>query len=868
MTVSSSDRARPVPLSREAAEALAAKLVGEMTFRWRQGDRLLPEDFLARHPELWEHPVAAADLIYEELCLRQEYGPEVPVEQVLRRFPQWRPQLEVLFDCQRLLGPRRTAPQFPAAGEFLGDFLLLAELGRGAQGRVFLASQLSLGDRPVVLKLVPCEAREHLSLARLQHTHIVPLYCVQDHPARGLRCLCMPYFGGATLARLLEVLRSQPPARRTGQDLLGALDRVQAHLLADCRLQVADLQVHRPSAICHLQSRRALAGASYVQAVCSIGACLADALQYAHERGLVHLDLKPSNVLLAADGQPMLLDFHLAREPIHADGGGPQWLGGTAGYMSPEQQAALLAIQQGRQVARPVDGRSDIYSLGVVLYEALGGNLPVPGGKPPPLHRCNAQVSVGLADLVNKCLAGDPADRYPDMAALAADLRRHLAHLPLTGVRNRSLTERWRKWQRRRPHSAALAGMMLAVFLAAGAVALGAVSHLTQRIEQARAALHDGQVQMTNGQWEGAMRTFQRGLAVARGIPWQRDLADELDRRLGQAEQARTGARRAAAICELHQLTDRVRFLYGANHFPPGSLRGLGALCRALWENRGRIVERLSPAGSPALEPVVRDDLLDLAVFWADLQVRLAPPAGKEEARRMALTVLAQAEALFGPSPVLNEERKLYGAPGRNPEPPDPTRSAGGTGPGEKTAWEHYALGRSLLRAGDLEGAAAEVGRAVRLQPQGLWPNFYQGLCAYRQGRYADAATAYSVCIGAAPEAANCFYNRALAFAALGRTEQALPDYDQALRLDPTLAIAALNRGLLHYRAQRYAAALADLERARELGADPAVVSFALALVDLARGKQTAALGNLRRALSHNPDQPHARKLHDRLLGR
>ncbi len=376
MTTSSSHRAQPAPLTREAAEMLAAKLAGEMVQRWRQGERLLPEDFLARHPELWKHPEAAADLIYEELSLRQEYGPEVPVEQVLRRFPQWRPQLEVLFACQRILAPRRAAPRFPEAGESLGDFLLLAELGWGAQSRVFLASQHSLGDRPVVLKLSPCEAREHLSLARLQHTHIVPLYSFQDHPGRGLRALCMPYFGGATLAQLLEAMRSRPPARRTGQDLLDALDRVQAAL-----------SIIAPA---RGPARRALAGASYVQAVCWIVAYLADALQYAHERGLVHLDLKPSNVLVATDGQPMLLDFHLARGPIHPDGGEPQWLGGTAGYMSPEQQAALLAIQLGRKVALPVDGRSDIYSLGVVLYEALGGSLPVPGEKPRPLHRCQS----------------------------------------------------------------------------------------------------------------------------------------------------------------------------------------------------------------------------------------------------------------------------------------------------------------------------------------------------------------------------------------------------------------------------------------------------------------------------------------------
>src|SRR5437588_5740076 len=126
MTIGSSDPGRPAPLSREAAAALAARLVGEMIERWRQGERPLPEDFLARHPELWDHPEAAADLIYEELCLRREYGPDVPTDQVLARFPQWRPQLEVMLDCQRLLDPRRPDPQFPAAGESLGDFLLLA----------------------------------------------------------------------------------------------------------------------------------------------------------------------------------------------------------------------------------------------------------------------------------------------------------------------------------------------------------------------------------------------------------------------------------------------------------------------------------------------------------------------------------------------------------------------------------------------------------------------------------------------------------------------------------------------------------------------------------------------------------------------
>src|SRR5262249_2760202 len=160
--------------------------------------------------------------------------------------------------------------------------------------------------------------REFLCLARLQHTHIIPLYGVHDFPARNLRALCQPYLGGATLARLLDLLRPTPAARRTGRALVEALDRAGQGL---------------PPALPGRGPRAALARAPYAEAVCWIGLCLAEALQHAHERGLVHL--KPSNVLLAADGQPLLLDFHLALHPVPVGESAPEGMGGTPEYMSP-----------------------------------------------------------------------------------------------------------------------------------------------------------------------------------------------------------------------------------------------------------------------------------------------------------------------------------------------------------------------------------------------------------------------------------------------------------------------------------------------------------------------------------------------------
>src|SRR5262249_10324169 len=152
-------------------------------------------------------------------------------------------------------------------------------------------------------------------------------------------------------------------------------------------------------------------------------------------------------------------------------------------------------------------------------------------------------------------------------------------------------------------------------------------------------------------------------------------------------------------------------------------------------------------------------------------RVRLARPGETADARHEALDALAEAESLFGRSPVLEVERRRHReALGLADD------SQSGAAPVPRTAWEACALGRASLAAGDLTTASTQLEHAVRMQPQGLWPNFYHGVCAYRMGRYEDAALAFSVCVGAAPDLAAAYSNRALALAALGRTSRAVAD--------------------------------------------------------------------------------------------
>jgi eukaryotic-like serine/threonine-protein kinase len=673
--------------------------------------------------------------------------------------------------------PRTTAP---GVGDELAGFLLLDELGRGAEGTVYLAAQTDLADRPVVLKVGPLQGGEHRSLARLQHTHIVPILSSQDLPDRGLRVLCLPYMGGTTLERLLNELADRPPRDRSGKDLLEILD-------GSANPTAVPLPAGGPA-------REFLAVESYERAITWIGLCLAEALHHAHLRNLVHWDVKPANVLLAADGMPLLLDFHLAQPPLVPCGTRPERIGGTPPYIAPEQFAALVALSDGWP-APVVDGRADIYALAMVLHVALANERPVGEGEiVARLRRANPRVSPGLAAILARALAKDPHRRYPCAAAFAEDLRRHLDDRPLVGVANRSLVERWTKWHRRHPNVRAQAGAVVTALLGFAAAGLVAWFAAERRLSDAMSDLQHGQVRLAAGDHRQAAQSFDHGLILLGSgtsfdqlLPRAREVRDRII-----AAQDRN--RRAELAAEIHSLADRVRLLYAAGPVPTGTAQKIEERLAQIWRLRKQIDGRLGDEGTRAS---LRADLLDLAILWADLRVELADLAARPEAHEQALKTLAQAEADWGPSPVLSQERRFHSeAIGRREDITQPDAAIA-----PRTAWEWYAIGRGLLRHGALESAARALDRAVAMQPQSLWAQFYRGRCALLRNRYAEALDAFGACAALAPEAV-CYYNRSLAYAGLGATQRAWLDLERARKLDPDL-VAALPRPYLPRRSDR-----------------------------------------------------------------
>ncbi|HEX6882144.1 MAG TPA: bifunctional serine/threonine-protein kinase/formylglycine-generating enzyme family protein [Planctomycetota bacterium] len=324
----------------------------------------------------------------------------------------------------------------PAAGRDLGDFTLLEEIGRGGMGVVYRALQRSLG-RIVAVKVLPASfalpqrtierfEREAHTMARLAHPNLVAILACGEE--RGLRYIAMEYVDGPNLAQELLRLRAD----------LGAEDDRRAHL----------------------PSSRA---SDYFRFVAEAVRQVADGLASSHEHGIVHRDIKPSNLLLDPSGRVKVVDFGLARDEHLGSLSISGDLVGTPHYMSPEQARAHRHV---------VDHRTDIYSLGVVLYELLTLQRPHDGRtsqevinhllqrEPARIRKLNHHVPRDLETICMTAMAKEPRGRYADAAGLRDDLARFLAHQAIL-ARPPSLPALALRFCRRHARSLAAAALLL-----------------------------------------------------------------------------------------------------------------------------------------------------------------------------------------------------------------------------------------------------------------------------------------------------------------------------------------------------------------------------------------------------------------------
>ncbi len=359
--------------------------------------------------------------------------------------------------------PARGASRL-APGEEIDDFLLLDKLGAGAFATVYLAHQQSL-HRTVALKIFADPSREAQTLAQVDHPNIVRVHDQRHAADDNLQLLYMEYVPGGTLENLVDRVAETPPAARRGQLVLDALDA-----------SLAKRGVEPPL---DSQLRQRLAEGSWPEAVCLLGAHMAVALDFAHSRGVLHRDVKPANVLLDATGRAKLADFNISSATgLDTEEEG---VGGTLPYMAPEQVRAVSPWHDGG--AADLDERSDIYGLGVVLWELLTGTRPFPEpprakDMRPVLDHLISTRSAGVGDEVvrgvdpsvppmivdtlHACLAPDPADRPQS----GAELRRRLEWCLDPHLRRlfKPTTGGWlcaRSWLCRVP----LLGLIVTVFL-------------------------------------------------------------------------------------------------------------------------------------------------------------------------------------------------------------------------------------------------------------------------------------------------------------------------------------------------------------------------------------------------------------------
>jgi tetratricopeptide (TPR) repeat protein len=770
------------------------QLADEILQRFRRGEKPALTEYTGRHPELAEQ-------------IRELFSALLLLEEV-------RPGQQTVIGTGAMPGgggpPRR-----------LGEYRLVREIGRGGMGIVYEAEQESLGRRVALKVLAPGALhdarhverfqREARAAARLHHSNIVGVFGVGED--EGTHYYVMQYIEGRPLDEVLAELRKlraagdrpgSPRASPAGpappeQAEPASPTTPSSNLLSD---------PHRP----------------FAKSVAHLGVQVADALDYAAGQGVLHRDIKPSNLLLDVWGTVWLTDFGLAKATGTPDLTRTGDLLGTLRYMAPERF-------EGR-----ADVRSDVYALGLTLYELLAQRPAFSGqdqadlvrqitnAEVPRLDRLNPQLPRDLVTVVHKAMARDPADRYQTAGALAEDLRRFLDDRSIQ-ARRASLPEQAWRLCRRHPSTMGMLAALLALLVLGTGSWLYVKGQKAERRGRAREAIEAGLKQVPalwrQGHW-----------------PQARSLLEQTENRLDEADSddRRRRLEQARKDLELAERLEAIRLRRA--DFQDGDFAH--KVADREYTRAFRLAELSVEGGEETAARIrasdIREELTAALDDWA-LSTR-------NVGLRIQLLELAR---LSDPDPQWRDRL-------RNPitwlSRSALKRLAARAPVAELSPQLLTVLGRLLRQSG--ADAESFLRAALRRHPQDFWLN-YELATALTLSKPAEAVGFWRAAAVARPDCSEVYNMLGNALDGQGLREEAIEAYDKALELDPNNPGALSRRGIYRLGRGQVERALADCRRAVELEPERGWAHVNLGLCLERQGKMDEAMEAFRRAAQLDP---------------
>jgi serine/threonine protein kinase/cytochrome c-type biogenesis protein CcmH/NrfG len=834
------------------------------------------------------------DDLIEGLTARLQAGELVDLDEVARRHPEQAERLRRLLPALVMMAdfgdsPPRELEGVDASGPgpgagVLGDFRIVREVGRGGMGIVYEAQQLSL-DRRVALKVLPLAAAmdgkqlqrfqlEAHAAACLHHTNIVPVHAVGCE--RGVPFYAMQFIEGRSLAQAIAELRrlegldradempttvaetkNSTPAARPASG--GAPPPVAPASPAEPGPEAGPGRDRTPRAADTVGPTAPAPGPGdapasgtptrareYIRTVAGFGVQVAEALDHAHTRGILHRDIKPGNLLLDDQGQLWVTDFGLAQVQGHPALTLSGDILGTLRYMSPEQALGKRVV---------IDGRTDVYSLGVTLYELLALRPAIEGQdrqeilrkiaqeEPGSPRKFNPAVPRDLETIVLKAMAKEPGERYATARELADELRRFLDHKPIT-ARRPSLLDRAAKSARRYRAAVAAgsAGLLVAVAILAGSIGW-IVRDRAERLaiteREANRSLGEAIALRARSKWPEALEAVKRAGGLLAG---------------GGGEPLRQQVQEVRRDLEMVLRLEDIRMLAVAPETPTDGIGQAldyadtdGEYARAFREY-GIDIDALPPqeASRRVAGRAICQELVAALDNWVTCRA-----LGRRRGDVDGLIAVARAA---DPDELRNRLRDLYYRPRAEWDAllnhlPTAVRHH----PLSATSLD--VLGHVLVSTGRVEQALGVLQEAQRRYPGDFWVNFRLGFCHSRlHTRWDEAIRFYSVARGLRPDCVFLLDHMGNALRAAGRLDEAMDCFREAIRLKPDYASGHYGVGNVLLEKGQLNEAIVGYRRILRLDPNYAWARFHIGRALEKGGKVDECIDEYRAAIRLKPD--------------